>query len=238
MGHTDAVNCIRYSSDGEWIATGSKDRTIKLWNKAGRLIYTYPRHKREIVDVVFSPEMKYIVTQSEQKIYLWTLNGEKVWESEVKPPPPNSEVTTYSSPSFSKDGAHLLFAKDRSSATIYHIPTKQARTIVCDQSNNLKFSPDGQWVMSTKDGTIILYTKEGEIGVQFPATDPKAPEIQSFEANFLDEFHIAVAYNYAHPDGIKGPEILHQSGGFIRIFNIRGQEQETFGRVLKKRNDG
>ncbi len=238
VGHTDAVNCIAYSKDAQWLASGSKDRTVKLWNKDGRLIYTYPRHDREIVDIVFSPDMQYLVSRSENKLYLWTLNGDKVWESEVKPTPPNSEVTTYSPPSFSKDGEYLLFADSRESAILYHIPSRQKRPLLCDQSNNLQFSPSDEWIMSAADGKILLYSKGGRIGAQFPVLDPQVPQLQYFAANFLDDNHIAVAYNYTHSEGIQAPQFLHQSGGFTKIFNIRGQVQETLGKVIKVNADG
>jgi WD40 repeat protein len=31
IGHLDAVTCVVYSSDGRWLASGSDDRTVRLW---------------------------------------------------------------------------------------------------------------------------------------------------------------------------------------------------------------
>lgn len=32
QGHTNAVNCIRFSPDGRWIASGAEDGLLKVWH--------------------------------------------------------------------------------------------------------------------------------------------------------------------------------------------------------------
>ena len=33
-GHTEVIDCVAFSPDGQRIATGSRDRTVKIWEAA------------------------------------------------------------------------------------------------------------------------------------------------------------------------------------------------------------
>src|SRR6267378_3999851 len=39
-GHSDSVNSVAYSPDGQLLVSGSSDRTIKLWRQDGTFIRT------------------------------------------------------------------------------------------------------------------------------------------------------------------------------------------------------
>src|SRR5262249_37808015 len=39
-GHTDWVNSIAYSQDGKYLASGSRDRTVRIWDATGKDILT------------------------------------------------------------------------------------------------------------------------------------------------------------------------------------------------------
>ena len=41
-GHTDQVLCLAVLPDGS-LASGSRDGTVKLWNKQGRRLHSHPR---------------------------------------------------------------------------------------------------------------------------------------------------------------------------------------------------
>jgi len=75
LGHTAPVKTISFSPDGKIIATGSKDRTIKLWDTSnGNLISTCIGHKEEINLIAFSPDGKSIAsTSADWKIRIWNV---------------------------------------------------------------------------------------------------------------------------------------------------------------------
>ena len=62
------------SSSAEFLATGSRDKTIKLWDGRGRLIKTLVGHDNWIRALVFHPGGKYLLSVSDDKtIRCWDL---------------------------------------------------------------------------------------------------------------------------------------------------------------------
>ena len=75
-GHSGRVNSIAYSPDGKMIASGSSDKTIKLWNSETlREIRTLTGHADSVNSVLFSPDGKTIISGSSDKtIRVWDVN--------------------------------------------------------------------------------------------------------------------------------------------------------------------
>ena len=67
LGHNDIINSINYSSGQNLIASGSVDKTVKLWDRQGNLLKTFT-YDEEIYDVSFNP-------QNEQEIAVATSKG-------------------------------------------------------------------------------------------------------------------------------------------------------------------
>ena len=71
-GHTDRVESIAFSPDGQIIATASDDNTAKLWSLKGELLATLSG----IAPIVFSPDGQSIATASwDNTVKLWSLEG-------------------------------------------------------------------------------------------------------------------------------------------------------------------
>ncbi|MEC4814157.1 MAG: hypothetical protein SAK29_12910, partial [Scytonema sp. PMC 1069.18] len=76
LGHSQNVYSITYSPDGKTLASGSMDRSIKLWSTDGRLLNTLTGHQNAVNSVIFSPDSKTLASGSDDKtIKLWSVDG-------------------------------------------------------------------------------------------------------------------------------------------------------------------
>jgi len=74
IGHTEAINRIRYSPDGYRIATGSNDKTIRIWDTETGAVVGNPLvgHIGYVKDVAYSPDGRRIISGSNDKtIRIW-----------------------------------------------------------------------------------------------------------------------------------------------------------------------
>ena len=59
--HRADVESIAFHPTGDLLATGSEDKTVKVWSVADRqLVRTLEGHKDEVTSVTFSPDGKLI----------------------------------------------------------------------------------------------------------------------------------------------------------------------------------
>lgn len=72
-GHSAAVNSVVFSSDGQTLASGSVDKTIKLWQlDTGKVNRTLKGHSDVVTSVTFSPNGLTIVSGSwDRTIKIW-----------------------------------------------------------------------------------------------------------------------------------------------------------------------
>ena len=84
IGHNNLVSSISFAKNGKYLASGSGDKTVKIWdvskltdsNKRNAwVIATLSGHTDAVYDVAFSPNSKNLVSASlDQTLRFWTLN--------------------------------------------------------------------------------------------------------------------------------------------------------------------
>ncbi|MCL1467582.1 caspase family protein [Argonema galeatum] len=101
VGDSDWVFSVSFSPDGQTIASGSRDNTIKLWSREGKELATLKGHSREVISVSFSPDGQTIASGSnDNTIKLWSRDGKEL--ATLK-----GHSSAVSSVSFSPDGKTL-----------------------------------------------------------------------------------------------------------------------------------
>ncbi|VEP11789.1 conserved hypothetical protein [Hyella patelloides LEGE 07179] len=63
QSHSQKVNAVAYSVDGELIATASDDNTIKIWTKEGKLLNSLTGHRDRVTSISFKPIIKDATTK-------------------------------------------------------------------------------------------------------------------------------------------------------------------------------
>jgi WD40 repeat protein len=76
-GHNESVTSIAFSADGNYLASGSDDKTVKLWNVESQLeVVTLEGHSNNVTSVAFSPDGRYLASGSDDKtIKLWSIQS-------------------------------------------------------------------------------------------------------------------------------------------------------------------
>ena len=79
-GHTGWVRCLAIEPNNEWFATGSNDRTIKIWDLAtGKIKLTYTGHVASVRDICISERHPYLFSAGEDKtVKCWDLEQNRV----------------------------------------------------------------------------------------------------------------------------------------------------------------
>jgi len=168
------ITSVRFSPDGNSIASGGEDSTVKLWSLNGQELQTCKGHTDYVTSIAFSPDGKTIASGSKDKtVRLWSWDGEACREKKMSPiRAHNNQVTSIA---FSPDSKIVASASADGNVKLWRIQDGKIQTTfkengkpTAHESNvtSIAFSPDGKTIASSGGGldkSIKLWSVGGKL---------------------------------------------------------------------------
>ena len=154
FGHSASIRSVTTTPDGNYLLSGSYDKTIKLWDIAtGKEIRTFYGHNSLVESIAVTPDGKYVLSGSWDK----TL---KLWDIAT-----GKEVRTFTghtwwvlSVAITPDGKYALSGSQDKTLKLWDVTTgKEIRTFKghTDWINSVAVTPDGEYALSGSDDKTI-----------------------------------------------------------------------------------
>jgi WD40 repeat protein len=157
-GHNASVNSVAFSPNGEQIVSGSRDNTLKLWNKEGECLATFEGHSGTVHSVCFSPNKEQIVSGSrDNTLKLWNKEGECLATFE-------GHSGTVHSVCFSPNKEEIVSGSDDNTLKLWSKEGECLATFEGHRStvHSVCFNPNGEQIISGSRDTLKLWSREGE----------------------------------------------------------------------------
>jgi hypothetical protein len=146
-GHTDAVISVAFSPDGQKIASGSRDHSLKVWDaSSGQEILTLLGHTDDVNCVAFSPDGQKIVSGSrDQTLIVWDASGGPETLTLL------GHAGGVNSVAFSPDSNKIVSGGGDQNPIVWDASTGQDILTLKGHTNvitSVAFSPDGKQIVS------------------------------------------------------------------------------------------
>jgi WD40 repeat protein len=160
------VRSVSWSPDGQTLATGGEDDSIKLWKRDGSSIVKIKANQDNVMSVSWSPDGQTLATGGEDgSVKLWKRDGSSI--AEIKA---NQDIVT--SVSWSPDGQTLATGGEDGSVKLWKRDGSSIAEIKASPFRvmSVSWSPNGQTLATGGwDGSVKLLKRDGS-----PITEIKA----------------------------------------------------------------
>lgn len=157
--HTVRVNSIAFSPDSQWLASGSSDQSIRVWQiPTGKTLRLMLGHRGEVEVVRFSPDGTILASgSSDRTLRLWEAGTGQ--ELRVLGSFMDGALSALA---ISPDGQTLIGGSDDGTVRIWNRSTQECQFTLHVQDNyifSVAFSPDGQsFASASLDKSICVWS--------------------------------------------------------------------------------
>lgn len=141
-GHTGPVRALALSPNSQVLASGSDDKTIKLWDPAtGVLLRTLTGHSGTIKSIIITPDGQNLISCSSNNMKFWNLQtGQQIREV--------NEKSSVKAILLTPDGQTLVSASGDRKIKFSNLKTGKISRILQAETTALAISPDGKTLFS------------------------------------------------------------------------------------------
>jgi len=155
--HSRNINMICFNNDGTRFATGSDDKTIKIWDAEKQtVIFELPRFSSYITALSFHPSQQLLVCgDNDGELAVWNIDT-KTELAKIK-----AHEERINSISFNPDGSKIVTGSKDKSAIIWQVPGMEMLYTLGDNTDEVKYAlynPDGvNLIIGYANGIIKVY---------------------------------------------------------------------------------
>jgi dipeptidyl aminopeptidase/acylaminoacyl peptidase len=211
------VECVAFSPDGQRVVSGSRDRSVRIWDpSSGRELLTVPGHADTVWTAAFSPDGQRLATGSWDRTV-------KIWEATT-----GRELFTLRghtdeirSVTFSPDGQRVASGSGDRTIKLWEVTSgTELLTLRGHKAGveSVAFSPDGQRVVSgSSDRTIKLW--EVTSGAELLTLQGHADEVRSVAFS-------SDGRRFVSGSADRTVKVWEAAGG-LELLTLRGHEEDV-----------
>ncbi len=179
--HHNAISDVALSPNGRWLATGSQDTTVRLWDLSAPDSATNSKlltgHTGRIMTLAISSDNRWLATGSDDtNARLWDLTAVNPGDDSIVLAGHKNKIVEVA---FSPDGHWLATSAEDGTVRLWDVTASDpaVRPKILDGPmmwiDALAFSPDGHWLaVGSHDQSLGAYIHLWDLNKQDPAASP------------------------------------------------------------------